>query len=104
VNMADDPKYWDHWAELEADDVRLATLDLLREWRAHGTKDHTEQKSPSYRSKGMVATPRLVDLSSGIKPTRLKVSITDGGITAKRVREGRWPSRERLDDDGIEVV
>ena len=104
VDMADDPKYWDHWAELEADDVRLATLDFLREWRAHGTKDHMGQKSPSYRSKGMVATPGLVDLSSGIQPTKLKFSITDGGITAKRVREGRRPARERLDDDAIEVV
>jgi predicted membrane chloride channel (bestrophin family) len=110
VNMADDPKYWDHWAELEADDVRLATLDLLREWRAHGTKDHTGQKSPSFRSKGMVATPDLVGLSSGYKPTKLKISITDRGIF-KQVREVRMPSspsrerrHQRLDDAAIEVV
>jgi hypothetical protein len=110
--MADDPKYWDHWAELEADDVRLATLDLLREWRAHGTKDHTGQKSPSFRSKGMVATPDLVGLSSGYKPTKLKISITDRGIfKAKQEREWRMPSspsrerrHQRLDDAAIEVV
>jgi hypothetical protein len=52
----------------------------------------------------MVATPGLVDLSSGIKPTKLKLSITGGGIVVKLLREGRRPCRERLDDDVIEVV
>jgi len=57
-----------------------------------------------------VATPDLVGLSSGYKPTKLKISITDRGIF-KQVREVRMPSspsrerrHQRLDDAAIEVV
>jgi predicted membrane chloride channel (bestrophin family) len=74
VNKSDEEedvdKYWGECAELEAADVRRATNRFLKQWRSHESLSDLnvrEIRAPSYRGKGMVATPGVVKLSSGGK-------------------------------------
>ena len=70
----DDDKYWGEWAELEPEDVREASVALLKEWRAH------RDAAKVYEGKGHVSTPRLVQQSRRAAPHPLMRSMTSPSL------------------------
>jgi len=66
----DDDKYWGEWAELEPEDVREASVALLKEWRAH------RDAAKVYEGEGHVSTPRLVQQSRRANHHALMRSMT----------------------------
>ena len=77
-----DEKYWGEFAELEATDVKLATVNFLGQWRKYTTKH--ERPAHNYRSKSManIATPGLVMLSSGQRKLKTRILAVEavGGV------------------------
>jgi len=91
-----DEKYWGEFAELEATDVKLATVNFLGQWRKYTTKH--ERPAHNFRSKSMsnIATPGLVMLSSGrgkLKTRLLEVEAV-GGVK----KSSSDPNLTRLED------